>query len=162
METRQMIPFLSSTFSALTVSNIHFWIWKYSKLIFTWFWSILVCKILQLLVKSYRFGQLIILFLKVDTLWFLKIYIMFCYTPKLNTHFFRLQVNKNMYGVFFRTIFVILYNTIIFFVFGRFNLISCIKRPKQCELIRTLEGKKGSKICIQKLFHYNILFLYTI
>ena len=31
METRQMISFFSSTFSALTVSSIHFWIWKYWK-----------------------------------------------------------------------------------------------------------------------------------
>ena len=53
---------------------------------------------------------------------------------------------------FFRTIFVILYNTIIFFVFGRFNLISCIKRPKQCELIRTLEGKKGAKYVFKNCF----------
>ena len=29
METRQMTSFFSSTFSALTVSSIHFWIWKY-------------------------------------------------------------------------------------------------------------------------------------
>ena len=34
-------PIFSSTFSALTVCNIHFWIWKYSKL------TILVCKIPQ-------------------------------------------------------------------------------------------------------------------
>ena len=28
METRQMTPFFSFTFSTLTVCNIHFWIWK--------------------------------------------------------------------------------------------------------------------------------------
>ena len=33
IETRQMTPFFSSIFSNLTVCNIHFWIWKYSKLI---------------------------------------------------------------------------------------------------------------------------------
>ena len=31
METRQITPFFSSTFSDLTVCNIHFWIWKYTK-----------------------------------------------------------------------------------------------------------------------------------
>ena len=36
METRQMAPFFSSTFSDLTVCNIHFWNWKYSKFIFIW------------------------------------------------------------------------------------------------------------------------------
>ena len=41
-------------------------------------WSILVCKIPQFFAKSYWFGQLIILFQKVDTLRLLKIYIMFC------------------------------------------------------------------------------------
>ena len=47
METRQMTPFLSSTFSDLAVYNIRFQIWKYSKFIFKWspLWSILVCKI---------------------------------------------------------------------------------------------------------------------
>ena len=34
METRQMAPFFSSTFSTLTVCNIHFYIWKWSKFIF--------------------------------------------------------------------------------------------------------------------------------
>ena len=29
METRQMIHFFSSTFSPLTVCNIHFYIWKW-------------------------------------------------------------------------------------------------------------------------------------
>ena len=53
METRQMTPFVSSIFSALTVCNIHFLNWKYSKFIFMW--SILVCKIPQFLAKSYRF-----------------------------------------------------------------------------------------------------------
>ena len=45
-----------------------------------WFpiWSILVCKTPQVLAKICRFGQLIILFSKVDTLRLLKIYIMFC------------------------------------------------------------------------------------
>ena len=60
-DTRQMTQ---STFSALTGFKNHFWIWKYSKFVFMWssFWSLLVCKILQFLTKSYRFGQLIILF----------------------------------------------------------------------------------------------------
>ena len=40
-------------------------------------WSILVCKIPQFLAKSYRFGQLIILFQKVDTLRLLKIHNIF-------------------------------------------------------------------------------------
>ena len=38
-------PIFSSTFSALTFCNIHFYIWKWSKLIFMWspfglFWSV--------------------------------------------------------------------------------------------------------------------------
>ena len=53
METRQMTSFLS-TFSALTVCNIHFCIWKLSKFISLWslLWSILVCKILQFWTKA--------------------------------------------------------------------------------------------------------------
>ena len=49
MENRQINPFFSSTVSALTVCNIHFCIWKYSKFIFMWspLCSILVCKIPQ-------------------------------------------------------------------------------------------------------------------
>ena len=52
MGTIQMTPFFSSTFSDLTVCNIHFWIWKYSKFIFMWspLWSILVFKIPQKLL----------------------------------------------------------------------------------------------------------------
>ena len=44
----------SSTFSALTVCNIHFYTWKWSKLIFMWYpvWSILVCKISQFWAKA--------------------------------------------------------------------------------------------------------------
>ena len=46
-ETRQMSPFYSSTFWALTVCDIHFCIWKLSKFISmaSSLWSILVCKI---------------------------------------------------------------------------------------------------------------------
>ena len=64
METRQMTPFFSSTFSNLTVCNIYFWIWKYSKFIFMCspLWFLLVCKIPQFLAKSYPFRQLITLF----------------------------------------------------------------------------------------------------
>ena len=89
--TRQMITFFSRTFSDLTVCNIRFWIWKYSKLIFIWspLWSILVCKIPQFLVKSYRFRQFIILFSKVDTLRLLKIYIMFCPPTGAKCPFFK-------------------------------------------------------------------------
>ena len=48
-ETRKMTQFFLSTFSALTVFNINFYIWKWSKFIFLWFplWSILVCRIPQ-------------------------------------------------------------------------------------------------------------------
>ena len=47
METRQMAPFFSSTFFALTFCNIHSYIWKNSKFIFymVLLWPILVCKI---------------------------------------------------------------------------------------------------------------------
>ena len=53
-ETRKMIPSFLSTFSALTVCNIHFYIWKWSKFIFLWspLWSILVCKIPQFWAKA--------------------------------------------------------------------------------------------------------------
>ena len=58
METRQTTVLFSSTFSVLTVCNIHFWIWKYSKFIFLWslFWFFLICKTPQFLAKSNRFG----------------------------------------------------------------------------------------------------------
>ena len=42
MEAREMTPFFSSPFSALTVCNSHFCISKYSKFIFMW--SILFCR----------------------------------------------------------------------------------------------------------------------
>ena len=54
--------------------------------------SILVCKIPQFFSKSNWFGQLIILFQKVDTLWLLKIYIMFCLPPEAKYPFFWLQL----------------------------------------------------------------------
>ena len=77
METGQMSRLFSFTFSALTVCNIYFWIWNYSKLVFICspLSSILVCKITQSWVKSYPSGQLITLFSKIDTLRLLKIYI---------------------------------------------------------------------------------------
>ena len=40
METTQMTPFSSSTFSTLPVCNIHFWIWKYLKFIFKFISSV--------------------------------------------------------------------------------------------------------------------------
>ena len=54
LETRQMTPFLSSTFYAPTVCNIHFYIWKSPKFIFMWspLWSILVSKIPQFWAKA--------------------------------------------------------------------------------------------------------------
>ena len=67
-ETRQMTPYFSSTFSALTVCNIHFCIClDHSGLQNT-----------AILGKSYRFGQSFILFQKIDTLRLLKIHIIFC------------------------------------------------------------------------------------
>ena len=50
-----MTPFFSSTFSDLTVCNIHFWIWKYSKFIFMWspfgpFWSVKYLHFLEYLL----------------------------------------------------------------------------------------------------------------
>ena len=85
---------LFPNFFTLTFCNIHFWIWKYSKFIFMWppVWSILVCKIPQFLVKSYQFGQLLILFYKFDILRLLKIYIFFVLPSQPNTDFFRLQL----------------------------------------------------------------------
>ena len=52
METRQMIPFFSSTFSNLTVCNVHFWIWKCLYFYVVPLWSILVCKIPQFWPKA--------------------------------------------------------------------------------------------------------------
>ena len=54
METREMTPYFSNTFTALIVCNIHFWTWKYLKSIFMWslIWSIRVCKTPQFLTKS--------------------------------------------------------------------------------------------------------------
>ena len=53
METRQMTPFFSSTFSDLTVYNIHFCIWNQSKFILMWslLCSVLVCEISHFWVK---------------------------------------------------------------------------------------------------------------
>ena len=69
METGQMSRLFSFTFSALTVCNIYFWIWDYSKFIFMWspLSFILVCKKSQFWV--------ITLFYEIDTLRLLKIYI---------------------------------------------------------------------------------------
>ena len=53
--------------------------------------SLLACKIPEPLTKGCRFGLLIILFQKVDSLRLLKIYIMSCTPPEPNTRFFRLQ-----------------------------------------------------------------------
>ena len=75
METRQMTPFFSSSFSALTVCNIHFYIWKYSKFIFMW--SILVCKISQFWAKATDSNSPSY-FSRKKTLRLLKIHIMFC------------------------------------------------------------------------------------
>ena len=56
-------------------------------------WSILVSKLPQFFSKSYWFGQLIILFQKVDTLMLLKIYIMFCLPAGAKyPFFFRIQL----------------------------------------------------------------------
>ena len=49
-------------------------------------WSILVCKMLQFLTKSYRFEQLITLFWKVDNLRLLKIHIPTFYAPAHGLH----------------------------------------------------------------------------
>ena len=56
--------------------------------------SILVCKIPQFLVKTYRFGQLIIHFQKVDTLRLLKIYIMFCPPARAKYPFFQAPAHR--------------------------------------------------------------------
>ena len=67
---------------------------KISKFIFmrSPLWSVLVCKTPQFLAKSYRFGQLIILSQKEDTLRLLKIYIIFCHFNGAKYTFFRLQI----------------------------------------------------------------------
>ena len=85
METRQMNPFCSSSFSSLFVICSNF--------IFMWsphpvgpFWSV---KYLNLKYpKSHQFRQLITLFYKVDTLRLLTIYIMFCTPTRAKSSFF--------------------------------------------------------------------------
>ena len=63
METRQMTPFFSSTFSNLLVIFIsEFENVQNSFSCDPCCWSILVCKIPQFLAESYRFRQLITLF----------------------------------------------------------------------------------------------------
>ena len=55
MVARQMTSFFSSTFSVLTVCNIHFCIWKQPRFIFMCsapLWSILVCKKHQFWAKA--------------------------------------------------------------------------------------------------------------
>ena len=81
-ETRQMTHFLS-TFLTLTVCNIHFYIWKWSKFIFLWspLWSILVCKIPQFWAKATDLdspGRGHYTFLESKQLEVTKIQIMFC------------------------------------------------------------------------------------
>ena len=56
-------------------------------------WSNLVCKIPQFFAKSYRSGQLFIIFYKVDTLRLLKIYIMFCPPARAKYKFFQAPSN---------------------------------------------------------------------
>ena len=92
METRQTTPVFPPTFSDLTVCNIHFWIWKYSKFIFMGspLRSILVCKIPQVLAKSYRFRQLITLFQKEDEVTKNLYYVLS--TRRSQIHIFRLQL----------------------------------------------------------------------
>ena len=104
MEARQMAPFFSSTFSALTVCNIHLCIWKWSKFIFNLLFSPppLVYSGLQntsVFRKSYGFRQPIILFLKVDTLRLIKIHIISCPSKggkkKLSAHGLILVVHES-------------------------------------------------------------------
>ena len=78
METTQMTPFFSSTFSAVTVTFISEFENTQNSFScgspFDKFWS----KIPQFHAGSYRFGQLVILFQKADILELLKINAMFC------------------------------------------------------------------------------------
>ena len=70
-------PIFSSTFYTLIACEIISEFEKNSKFM-SCLWSILACKVPQFLARSYQFGQLIILFQKVDTMRLLKIYIIFC------------------------------------------------------------------------------------
>ena len=76
LEARQMTPFFFIYFFSLFVTFISEF--KNTQNSFSPLWFILVCKISQFLARSYRFGQLIIIFLKVETLRLLITYIMFC------------------------------------------------------------------------------------
>ena len=93
METRQMTPFFFIYFFRSKCLQHLFLSLQVTRNLFSCgspfgpFWS--VCKIPQVLAKICRFGQLIILFSKVDTLRLLKIYIMFCSPAGAKYSFFQ-------------------------------------------------------------------------
>ena len=95
MKTAKITPFFRLLFSALPACNIHFWIWKYLKIIFKLITSVhsglwntsSFCGKLLTWTAHYTFP-----FQKEDTLRLLKIYIMFCLPAGANTYFFRLQL----------------------------------------------------------------------
>ena len=63
MDTRQITPLFSSIFSALTVCNTDFWIWKNSKLIFSC--STTFSPFLS--VKYFKFGQKLLIWRAYNT-----------------------------------------------------------------------------------------------
>ena len=103
-----MVPFFSSTFSALIVTLIsEFETTQNSFLCGSPLQSILV----QFLTKSYQFGQLIILFWKVDTLSFVN-------PPEPNSHFFL--------GSSSRTMLDCLYFLRYLAIWSLLNRVSCV------------------------------------
>ena len=76
METRQMTQFFSSYFSALFVTFISEF--ENTQNLFSYGPPLVHSGIPQFSAKSYQFGQIIILFQKVDTLMSLKTSFVFC------------------------------------------------------------------------------------
>ena len=99
MKTTKMSPFFfiyffcstcCSTFISEFENKIHFQIHYFGR-----FWPV---KYPQFFAQSYWFGQLIILYQKVDTLRLLKICIMFCLPVGAKYPFFRLQLTNYIWG----------------------------------------------------------------
>ena len=95
--------------------------------------SILVCKLPHFFAKSYGFGQLIILFQKVDTLRSLKMYIMFCLPIGAKHPFFQAPVH----GLYWR-LKKISYRTCLLFNYFFDDKKQLLRALLTCTFIRLL------------------------
>ena len=96
-------------------------------------WSIVVCKLPHFFAKSYGFGQLIILFQKVDTLRLLKMYIMFCLPVGAKHPFFQAPVH----GLYWR-LKKISYRTCLLFYYFFDDKKQLLRALLTCTFIRLL------------------------